>query len=260
MGYDHLRIKSNAKLFYSNNQGYSILAVLILLAVPYAFGMIIGMITGFIQLIVGVVFGVNFASMVESGSSFSGGGVVAMALAVVVFYILILALSLVCAAVAYLMTMGAMDWFRRSIYEKVPLKEIFRTFYGGKLWSNIGTYFLTQLFIFLWSMLFIIPGIIKSISYSMTVYIKTENPNISPPRAIELSKLITDGHKWDLFYLNLSFFGWFLLSMLTYNILGIVYVFPYYYAARAFAYEEIKAEAAARGILDISELRGYDGI
>lgn len=260
MGYDHLRIKSNAKLFYRNNQGYSILAVLILLAVPYAFGMIAGMITGAIQLIIGLIFGVNFASMVESGSSIPGGGFAAMVLAVIVFYILILAVSLVCAAVAYLMTMGAMDWFRRSIYEKVSLKEIFRPFYGGRLWSNISTYFLMQLFIFLWSMLFIIPGIIKGISYSMTLYIKMENPNISPSRAIEISKLITDGHKWDLFYLNLSFLGWFLLSMLTYNILGVVYVFPYYYAARAFAYEEIKAEAAARGVLNISELRGYDRV
>ena len=93
-------------------------------------------------------------------------------------------------------------------------------------------------------------------SYSQAVFIKAENPNISASRAIDLSKKMMNGHKGNLFYLQLSFLGWFLLSSVTYNILGIVYVFPYYYAALAFAYEEIKADAAARGVIDIYEING----
>ena len=252
MGYDHLRIKSNAKLFYKNNQGWSIVAALILLGIPYAAGMVLGIIMYVIDIIAAAAVGIG------AGGGSEGAGWVFIGTVSVLFYITAAVLSIIVGSVTYVLSMGVQNWFRRSIYEKVQLKEIFRPFSGGKLWSNIGMCMLIQIFTFLWSMLFIIPGIVKSISYSMAMYIKAENPNIPASRAIELSKLITDGHKGDLFYLGLSFLGWFLLSSLTYNILGIVYVFPYFYAAHAFAYEEIKADAIARGILDISELRGYD--
>lgn len=252
MGYDHLRIKSNAQLFYKNNQGSSIVAILILLGIPYAAGMVLGIIMYVIAIIAAAAVGIGIGG---SGGA-EGTGWAFIGMVSILFYMITIALSFVIGAATYVLTMGVQNWFRRSIYEKVPLKEIFRPFGGGKLWSNIGMCLLIQLFSFLWSLLFVIPGIVKGISYSMAIYIKAENPNITALRAIELSKLITDGHKWDLFYLSLSFLGWFLLSSLTYNILGIVYVFPYFYAAHAFAYEEIKADAIARGIFDISELRG----
>lgn len=254
MGYDHLRIKSNAKLFYRNNQGRSIAAVLILLGVPYASGMVLGTIIYVIDIIAAAVVGIG------AGGSSDGAGWAFIGTVSVLFYFTSVLLSIVIAAVTYVLNMGVQNWFRRSIYEKTPMKEIFRPFSGGRLWSNIGMCLLIQLFTFLWSLLFIVPGIVKALSYSMAMYIKAENPNISAARAIELSRIITDGHKGDLFYLDLSFWGWFLLSALTYNILGIVYVFPYFYAAHAFAYEEIKAEAAARGVLNISELSGYDRV
>ena len=93
-----------------------------------------------------------------------------------------------------------------------------------------------------------------SYAYSMTEYIKMENPNISPSRAIELSKIMTQGRKGNLFYLDLSFIGWNLLSAITLGILGIVYVNPYYFACKAFAYEELKAEAIATGKINPNEL------
>lgn len=89
------------------------------------------------------------------------------------------------------------------------------------------------------------------------MYIKSENTGISASNAIDLSKRITDGHKMDLFVLDLSFYGWFILSVLTLDILGILYVQPYYLAAKAFAYEEIKEDAFARNIVTESELYGY---
>lgn len=238
MGYDHLRIKSNARLFYKYNTGNSILVSLLLAVVPYAVSFVLGILFSVVSLL---FIGVGWYSSYEH---------ILVEAAVVFFWIGMIA----CALCLCVFVMGVMDWFRRSIYGKVPLTEIFRPFGGGRFWSNLGVCALTRLYIFLWSLLLWIPGIIKTYSYSMTMYIKAENPNISPSRAIELSRIMTDGRKGDLFYLHLSFLGWLLLSAFTYNILGIVYVFPYFFAAQAFAYEEIKADAAARGIIDIREI------
>ena len=112
---------------------------------------------------------------------------------------------------------------------------------------------------FLWTLLFYIPGIIKAYQYSMTPYIKSENPRIGASRAIELSGIITNGHKWDLFVMDLSFYGWFILSGLTMNILGVIYVIPYYNSAKAFAYEDLKAQAIAMGKINPMELDPYAG-
>ena len=89
----------------------------------------------------------------------------------VLFYFTSVLLSIVIAAVTYVLNMGVQNWFRRSIYEKTPMKEIFRPFSGGRLWSNIGMCLLIQLFTFLWSLLFIVPGIVKALGYSMAMYI-----------------------------------------------------------------------------------------
>ena len=117
--------------------------------------------------------------------------------------------------------------------------------------------FLISLYTALWSMLFVVPGIVKGYSYSLAIYIKSENPNIPASTAIELSKRMTNGHKMDLFVLDMSFIGWGILSAFTLNILGILYVMPYQYASKAFAYEEIKEEALANQIVSEAELYGY---
>lgn len=238
MGYDHLRIKSNAKLFYKYNTGNSILVSLILAVIPYAASFVLGILFVIVFLLTASIGWYRSYEhiLVEAAVAFFWIGMIACALCLCVF------------------VMGVMDWFRRSIYGKVSLTEIFRPFGRGRFRSSLGTVALMQLYIFLWSMLLWVPGIIKAYSYSMTMYIKAENPEITPSRAIELSMIMTEGHKGDLFYLHLSFLGWLLLSAATYNIMGIVYVYPYFFAAQAFAYEEIKADAAARGIVDIREL------
>lgn len=245
MGYDHLRIKSNAQLFYKNNQGSSILSILIMFGVSLGASYAVSIVVGIFGIISGVSAGLSFGSL-EAG----------LTGAYAAYYILNYAMSLVLGLAMYPLMIGLNGWYKKSIYQKTSLGEIFAPYKPQFLWSNIGTGFLMNLYIFLWSLLFIIPGIIKAYSYSQTFYIKAENPNIPASRAIELSKIMMEGHKGQLFYLHLSFIGWSILSALTLNILGIVYVFPYYYAALAFAYEEIKADAIARGIFDISELRG----
>ena len=98
--------------------------------------------------------------------------------------------------------------------------------------------FLRGLFIFLWSLLLIIPGIIKSYSYAMTPFIMADNPSMTAKEAITASRKLMDGHKGELFVLELSFFGWGLLAVLT---LGIGYIFlnPYVNAARAVFYRNL---------------------
>ena len=153
--------------------------------------------------------------------------------------------------------MCSSDLFHRSIKtEGLKMEEMFWPFkedYGG----NVLMMFLISLYTALWSMLFVIPGIVKGYSYSLAIYIKSENPNIPASTAIELSKRMTNGHKMDLFVLDMSFIGWGILSAFTLNILGILYVMPYQYASKAFAYEEIKEEALANQIVSEAELYGY---
>lgn len=122
--------------------------------------------------------------------------------------------------------------------------------------AGVGTMLLTSLYTLLWSLLFIIPGIIKSYSYSQVPYIIAENPNISASRAIELSCNMTKGRKWDLFVLDLSFLGWYLLSMVVCCGLSSVFLTPYVEATKAEAYSFLKAEALAGGLTNESELPG----
>ena len=106
-------------------------------------------------------------------------------------------------------------------------------------WSAFKVNFLVGLFTFLWSLLFIIPGIIKTISYSMSMYILAENKGKSALECINESKQITNGHKMDLFVLELSFIGWGLLCVITLGIAGI-WVMPYMSATYVNAYYSLK--------------------
>lgn len=223
MGFDRIRIKENGKMHYQNNKWQNVLVILINT-----------LIVGGVQVVVRL-----------SGDD----------------WVLAMFMSLVSIALALLVvnviSMGTMTWFHRSIKtEGLKMEEMFWTFkedYGG----NVLMMFLISLYTALWSMLFVVPGIVKGYSYSLAMYIKSENPNIPASKAIELSTRMTNGHKMDLFVLDMSFIGWGILSAFTLNILGILYVMPYQYAAKAFAYEEIKEEALANQIVSEAELYGY---
>lgn len=106
-------------------------------------------------------------------------------------------------------------------------------------WSAFKVTFLVGLFTFLWSLLFVIPGIIKSFSYSMSTYILAENKGKPALECIKESKAMTEGHKMDLFVLSLSFIGWAFLCAITFGIAGI-WVVPYMQATYANAYNSLK--------------------
>ncbi len=109
--------------------------------------------------------------------------------------------------------------------------------YLHKFWGMLLMY----IFIMLWSLLFVIPGIIKTFSYAMTPYILEENPELSANQAIDRSRAMMKGHKFDLFYLWLSFIGWGILCMFTFGI-GFIWLMPYIQTANASFYEDVKAE------------------
>ena len=134
--------------------------------------------------------------------------------------------------------------------KKAELSQIFSYF---KHWSNAFlTNLLKTLYICLWSLLFIIPGIIATYSYSMTSFILTECPELSPDEALAESKRIMQGNKWRLFCLNFSFIGWDILCTLTFGILSL-WVGPYKHAATAAFYRSIVPAP-----LEMSEDFGFD--
>ena len=105
----------------------------------------------------------------------------------------------------------------------------------------VKTMFLKDIYIFLWSLLFLIPGIIKSYSYRLVPFILAENPDMDADDAIRLSMEMMNGEKLNAFILDLSFIPWLVLSSFTFYIIGIFYVFPYINATNAELYLAIKA-------------------
>jgi len=119
-------------------------------------------------------------------------------------------------------------------------KDFTRSFTAGVL---------VIIYVFLWSLLLIIPGIIATFAYSMTFFIMADNPNLSANEAIKASKEMMKGHKTDLFLLELSFLGWILLSILSFGI-GFLWVASYIYTAEAIFYHEIRVEEVSEVIIE----------
>lgn len=118
--------------------------------------------------------------------------------------------------------------------------------------DNYGSYLVTgvlvNVFTVLWSLLFVVPGIIKAIAYSQAKYVIHDNPRLKGKEAIEISKRMTNGFKGDLFSMYLSFIGWYILVGLTGGILSI-YVTPYVETTAAMYYENLKRYSIENGIV-----------
>ena len=114
--------------------------------------------------------------------------------------------------------------------------------YWHKLWGML----LMHIFIILWSLLFLIPGIVKAFSYAMTPYILEENPELGANEAIDRSRAMMKGHKFDLFWLLLSFIGWAILCVFTLGI-GTLWLTPYTQTSVAAFYEDVKADYEVNG-------------
>lgn len=122
-------------------------------------------------------------------------------------------------------------------------------------WNLVGGMFYMNLRVFLYSLLLVIPGVIKSYQYTFVPYLLAENPDMDGARAAEISTVMTDGEKWNIFVLDLSFLGWNLLGHLLLGI-GTLFVNPYYQATRAELYAAMRAKVLASGYVTEAELSG----
>ena len=116
----------------------------------------------------------------------------------------------------------------------------------GRVLRYVGGMFLMGIYIFLWMLLLVVPGIIKALAYSLTPYILKDYPELSVNQAINLSVKMMKGHKMRYFLLTLSFIGWGLLGILTLGI-GYIWLTPYMYTTTAAFYQDVKNEYIANG-------------
>lgn len=174
-----------------------------------------------------------------------------------IFILIFIVLFIIKLLIVYPIEIGKNNFFMGIREEEKTLDSLIFIYKSGQLKNTIFTMFMKGLFQFLWSLLFIIPGIIKSYEYRMIPYILSENPDISRERAFEISKKMMKGNKWNTFVLDLSFLGWQILSGITIGILGIFYVNPYVESTNAELYAYLREDALKNGYVSSSELIGF---
>lgn len=130
----------------------------------------------------------------------------------------------------------------RVLYETGDNRLTANTFHlGFSNWLHVSLGMIVcYLYIVLWSLLFVIPGIIKAFSYAMTPYILVEHPEMSINQAIDESRRLMKGHKFDFFYLELSFIGWVILSSVFTLGIGFIWLIPYISTSAAAFYNDLK--------------------
>lgn len=170
------------------------------------------------------------------------------------------------------LSVGIYGFFVRNRFDAGRFSDLGLAFRGG--YGNVViTGFITDLITGLWSLLFVIPGIVKALQYSMVPFLLSDNPRISNARAREISRKMTDGEKGAILVLILSFIGWFLLPVVVVSFvsaflpaiipdavvtvlmtLAITLVMPYYYATYAELYIFLRDRAIQTGIVQPQEL------
>lgn len=160
---------------------------------------------------------------------------------------LILAFAFVCIVIAILgkvilvnpFAVGAYKFYINAIRGNGNVSDLGSGF-DESYKRNAKTMFFYDLYLILWSILFIIPGIIKSYEYRMIPYILADNPQISMQEAFKESKEMMKGNKWRSFVLDLSFILWDFLSGITFGIVDVFWVGPYRELTYAALYEALK--------------------
>lgn len=125
--------------------------------------------------------------------------------------------------------------------QQARFEQIFDGFFNFV--TSLAAYLLMVLFVILWTLLLIIPGIIAALSYSLTFFILADDPAIGPMEAIDKSKKMMYGFKWKYFCLSLRFLGWAILCLFTLGI-GFLWLIPYMQVSFANFYDDVKANQA----------------
>ncbi|HEX3038031.1 MAG TPA: DUF975 family protein [Oscillospiraceae bacterium] len=162
---------------------------------------------------------------------------------------------------------GMMRFFVQNRFGHTQYDNVFSGFRQG-YGSSVLTTFVTYLFIALWSLLLIVPGIIKALQYSMVPFILSDNPNIDGSRARQISRTMTDGEKGAIFVLGLSFIGWALIPSIVGSIfdyfnpllgmiissVGMLFLYPYITATFTELYVFLRDRAIQSGMVHPAEL------
>lgn len=183
----------------------------------------------------------------------------------IAFIITILAIIVVASVIGYLVfasfRCGGIRYFLKSRKNQpAQIHEIFQNLKDKTNLNIAKVTFFRDLSIALWSLLFIIPGIIKSYEYWAIDYILAVRPDIDKDEAKRLSKILMDGNKWILFELSISFIGWNFLTIFTFGLLNILYVNPYIQATYVEFFSEIRLIALAKGAITPNDIPDYEFI
>lgn len=181
---------------------------------------------------------------------------VILTVASIVFLLVSLFAAFFSIFVAQPVEIGGIRFFMCARNGDVQFGNIGYIFKKGQYIKAVKTNVVKSLYIFFWSLLFIIPGIVKTFSYALVPYILSENPTISTRKAISISKKTMKGEKWHFFILGLSFILWYLLGSIACGI-GTIFVLPYIQATYAEFYALMRQKALAFGYADAEDLPGY---
>lgn len=153
----------------------------------------------------------------------------------------------------YPLEVGGRKFYIHAAQGEVTINVLSHGFNKSTYFNLISVMLWRELLVFLWTLLLIIPGIVKSYAYRMVPYILADNPQINFKRAVELSDKMTFGHKSEIFVLDLSFIGWYILGLFACCI-GVIFIFPYQDATDAELYLVLRQEAIQKGLCTDQEL------
>ena len=186
-------------------------------------------------------------SDIYSGNLFNVGMITGLLAGIAMVVILIVLVAKV--FVGNLLKMGGYRFFILNQTAQPGIGTLLDGFRSGHYVNIVLTMFLRDLFTTLWSLLLVVPGIVKHYEYLMVPYIIAENPAMDYKEAFQISKQMMDGEKMEAFIMDLSFLGWYLLSAVTCGLLAIFYVNPYVQASFAEMYTFNKQKAYQEGYI-----------
>ena len=186
-------------------------------------------------------------SDIYSGNLFNVGMITGLLAGIATVVILIVLVAKV--FVGNLLKMGGYRFFILNKTAQPGIGTLLDGFRSGHYVNIVLTMFLRDLFTALWSLLLVVPGIVKHYEYLMVPYIIAENPAMDYKGAFQISKQMMDGEKMEAFIMELSFLGWYLLSAVTCGLLAIFYVNPYVQASFAEMYTFNKQKAYQEGYI-----------
>lgn len=209
----------------------------------------------FISLVIALVTGGGSGSSYSNNSRYDPYFVSPAIIAIIALFALGASVVGICLRIflGFPLEVGGRRFFVQSA-QYYDNRQCFRfAFRSGNYSKIVITMLLKAIYNFLWFLLLIIPGIVKYYAYSMVPFILADNPGIGHNKAIELSKQMTYGHKFDMFVLDLSFLGWYILGLMAF-VIGTLFVLPYHDATKAELYLVLRQNALEQGMCEYEDL------